>query len=148
MGSHIVKNGSLCFSKVTNFRMKGNKHKKNNTVSQRNKWRLHALFYHSLEYPIDIYPTEMRRIESKFSRQVKSHCCHFTAFHFLVTLAPTNVLHTYIISIKTRVYIHLCAHTYVHMRVQRCTGTHAHKHRHMKESFKKTKQFNSGVLRN
>lgn len=148
MGSHIVKNENLCFSKVTNFRMKGNKHKKNNIVSQRNKCRVHFLFNHSLKYPIDICPTELRKFESKVPRQVKSHCCHFTAFHFLVTLASTNVLHTYIIFIKTRVHTLMCAHTYVHMRVQRCTGTRAHKHRHMKESFKKAKKFNSGVLRN
>lgn len=84
-------------------------------------------FYHILEYPVDICPTELMRFESKVPRQVKSHCCHFTAFHSLVTLAPTNVLHTYIMFINTHAYIHSCAHTYVHMRVV-YRGTQAHMH--------------------
>lgn len=125
MGSHIVKNENLCFSKVTNFRMKGNKHKKNNIVSQRNKCRLHFLFNHSLKYPIDICPTELRKFESKVPGQVKSHCCHFTAFHFLVTLAPTNVLHTYIIF-----YQNSCTYTHVHTHMYTCVyrGAQAHMH--------------------
>lgn len=87
----------------------------------------------------DICPTELIGFESKPPRQVKSHCCHFSAFHSLVTLAPNNVLHTYIMFINTHAYIHSCVHIYVHMHVQRYTGTYAHKHGHMKESFKKTK---------